>query len=264
MKDITFGRIKNRRLSEFIESSIRDLILNGEIGPGDKLPPERDISQQFGVSVVTVREALRGLEAFGMIEKKKGKGGGIFVSEVTSDSVKNALQTFLLSRKFSVNHLSQVRMIIEPPAVKIAALEMDSDGLTEMEKNIRYCERSIEKAGSSFSDKDFFDIEERNVEFHRLIGESSRNPILALTIDYVMDFLFSMKKTLLDADRAFSVEVVDDHRQILSCLKERDPVKAEQAMTRHLHGVDNYLGDRNGSDSTLKRRALNRSIASVR
>lgn len=241
MQNISFEPLKVRRLSEIVENCIKDLILKGEIKPGDRLPTEKELSRQFGVSSVTVREALRGLETFGLIEKKKGKGGGILVVETDSDSVKIPLYNFLRSKKFSVRHLTEVRIIIEPVAVKIAASQIGPHEIRQLERNVRYCEEKIEKARNALSEKDFFDIEEGNVEFHRLISEATHNPVLALTIDYVMDFLFNFKKAMLTPDINFSTGVIADHRNILCWLKEGDAQGGQREMLSHLKKVERYL-----------------------
>ena len=85
MRNFNFRPVKIRRLSETIETSIKDSILAGDLEVGSKLPTEKEISRQFGVSIVTLREALRGLEAYGVIEKKRGKDGGIFVAQNQRD-----------------------------------------------------------------------------------------------------------------------------------------------------------------------------------
>lgn len=243
MQNISFKPIITRRLSEYIENHIRELILNGELKLGDKLPKEQDISRQFGVSVVTVREALRGLEAFGLIEKRRQKGGGTFVSRPKRSSVKIALHDFLHSRNFSAKHIYEVRRTLEPTVVRIAASQITPQELKALENNIKYCERRIKK-GTTFSEKEFFDIEERNVEFHRLIAEATHNPLLSLTIDYVMDFILSFKKNVLTPDVTFSASTVQEHIDILDKLKNRDEQGAEEAMVYHIRQVDEYLADK--------------------
>ena len=246
MQKVSFQPIKVRRLSEIVETSIRDLILNGEIKPGDKLPTEKEISKQFGVSSVTVREALRGLEAYGFIEKKKGKGGGIFVIPTGGDAVKIPLYNFLRAKKFSSSHLTQLRKIIEPDAAEIAASQIRPHEITQIEKNIRYGEKKLEKAQNALSEKDFLDMQEKKIEFHRLIAEATRNPVLTLTVDYVMDllqmdFLLKFKKATLIPDIAFSAEVVADHRNIFERVKEGDAPGAKREMLSHVERVDRYL-----------------------
>jgi GntR family transcriptional repressor for pyruvate dehydrogenase complex len=193
------------------------------------------------VSVVTVREALRGLEAFGIIQKKRGKSGGIFVIEIEKGIAKNAVQYFLSSKNFSARNLGDAREIVEPPAVRLAASCITPVELKGLEANIRYCESKLKKRGHIFSEKDFFEIEERNVEFHRLIGEATHNPILALTIDYLEDFLLSFKKRVLKPDIQFTQETIKSHRQIYDDLRNRDGDTAERDMLAHIRSVEVYL-----------------------
>jgi GntR family transcriptional regulator, transcriptional repressor for pyruvate dehydrogenase complex len=200
MEKIVFETIKNRKLSEFIESYIRGLILDGKIQPNEKLPTEKEIGEQFGVSLVTVREALKGLEVFGLIEKKKGKTGGIFAREIVSDSAKTALYNFFTLKRFSPHHLSEARLIIEPTAVKIACSNITPTEINDLKKNIESCEEQINQGRATFSEKEFFYIQEKSIEFHRLIAEATHNPILSLTVDYAMEFLFTFKKVILPPD----------------------------------------------------------------
>ncbi len=232
--------LKVRRLSSIIEDSIKDLVLTGQLKPGDKLPTEKELSGKFGVSIVTVREALRGLEAFGVIQKKRGREGGVFISS-NGNTVKDVVFTFLTSRKFSAQDVSEVRGILQPFSARLATSRISSDLLKTLEKNIEYCEKMLKKANPVFTEKEFFDIEERNVEFHRLIGEATRNPILALTVDYVEDFLLSYKKNILTPDLQHSTKTIAEHRQILECVKKGDADETERVMVLHLKNIEEYL-----------------------
>ncbi|MFC1901425.1 FadR/GntR family transcriptional regulator [Chloroflexota bacterium] len=241
MSEVKFQPLKVRRLSEIIEESIKDLILDGQLKPGSKLPTEKEISRQFSVSIVTVREALRGLEAYGIIQKKRGKDGGIFVTELDIGTVKSAMYRFLTSARFSAKDVSEVRRIVQPATVKIAASQITPEELKALEKNIKYCEKKIERTKKNFSENDFFEIEERNVEFHRLIGEATHNPVLALTVDYVEDFLLSFKKSALNPDIQFSLRTIRDHRTIYGDLQKGDAQAAEKDMLKHIGFVEDCL-----------------------
>jgi GntR family transcriptional repressor for pyruvate dehydrogenase complex len=241
MDKVIFGPIKVRKLSEVIEDSIKEMISTGQLKVGSRLPTEPEIGKQFGVSLVTVREALRGLQTLGIIKKKRGKDGGIFVSEVESDVVNNAVHSFLVSRNFSACDLSVMRDIVEPAMVAIAAVNINNDEIQTIENNVQYCEDQIEIKKDSFSTEVFFDIEERNVEFHRLLAEASHNPIIALTVYNMMDFVISFKRQTLVEDIDFSRTTVIDHHELLNDLKRHDPESARQHMVRHLKLVDSYL-----------------------
>jgi GntR family transcriptional regulator, transcriptional repressor for pyruvate dehydrogenase complex len=241
MRIVNFQPIKIQRLSEVIENSIKDLIVTGQLPVGSKLPTEVEISRQFNVSIVTVREALRGLEAFGIIKKKRGKDGGIFVSQPESNIAISVMNHFLVSNKFSADDLSKVRTIIEPAVVSLAASQITPEELKNLKNNIRYCENKLRAKGNSISKKDFFDIEERNVEFHRLIAQATHNPLLMLIVDYMMDFLFSFKSSYLKPNIEFSIKTVAEHRTIVSLLEKGKVEEVQQAMYSHLGVVGGYL-----------------------
>jgi GntR family transcriptional regulator, transcriptional repressor for pyruvate dehydrogenase complex len=241
MKKIILKPLKISRLSEIIETHIRDLILDGEIKVGERLPTEKGLCEQFGVSSVTAREALKGLEVLGLIEKKKGKNGGIFVSQMKSESVKIPIYSFLNSKKATSMHLTEIRMVLEPMVVRIAASRMTPAEIKYLEKNVLDCKQRLKKAGQAFSEKDFFDIEEKNVEFHRLIAEATHNPVLAFTIDYVCDFLFFYKKKTLIPDIELSKRTIDDHVTILTQLKTGNADDAEKEMSMHLKRLEEYF-----------------------
>lgn len=241
MKKVILEPLKIRRLAEIVETHIRDLILDGEIKVGERLPTEKGLCEQFGVSSVTAREALKGLEVLGLIEKKKGKGGGIFVSQAKSDTIKIPLYNLLKSRNVTPRHLTELRLILEPAAIRRAISEITSDEIKELERNVNYCRQKIEKISDTFSEKEFFDIEEKNVEFHRLIAEATHNPILAITVDYVMDFLFTYKKKILSPDIEMTQKTIEDHLEIFMQLKKGNVKSAEGKMIKHLKNVEGHL-----------------------
>lgn len=241
MKKIISKPLKTKRLSEIVENNIKNIIISGEIKVGERLPTEKEISEQFGVSSVTVREALKALEAIGLIEKRKGRGGRIFVSHVKEKNVKIPLYNLLQSKDVTTRHLAEMRLILEPAVVKKAISEITLNEIKDLEKNIRYCKKKIENITGTFNKKDFLVIEEKNVEFHRLIAGATHNPILAITVYYVMDFLLNYKKKKLVPDIEFTKKTIMDHQTILNHIKKRDGKNAAKDMITHLDYVKKYF-----------------------
>jgi len=239
MKTVVVEPIKVKRLPEIIETHIKNLIINGKIKADEQLPTEKEISRQFGVSIVTVREALKGLEVSGLIEKKKGRGGGVFAIQPKSEMVKNSLYSFLSSKSFSSQHLTQLRLIIEPAAVKIAASKIKPSEINMLERNILNAESNIYNMSHD-------ERKQMNIEFHRLIAETTKNPVLSLTIDYVLDFLFHYKLKTLATNINFIRAVISEHRLILDGLKTRNIVETEKAMVSHLKNVEKYFAKNEG------------------
>ena len=237
----SFKVIPRGRLAETVENHIRKLILQGDIKPGDKLPTEEEIGKQFGVSIVTVREAVRGLEVLGLVEKRKGKNGGIFVTEITINPFKDAVGTYLRSKNLTSADIAQLRLIIEPSAIEIATSQVTVDEIAAIEKNIVICEERIKRRSPDLSKKDFWYVEEQNVEFHRLLAEATHNPVIALTMDYALDIVLNFKKNMLQPETRFCVETTEAHRHILGLMRSNQPERARSAMIDHLNQVDGYL-----------------------
>ena len=207
MEDLGFGPpLIIRKASELIEKRIRDAILDGKLKSGDRLSTEKKMAEQFGVSLVTIREALKALEVTGMIEKRKGQGGGVFISTIGNKSIKDSLGHFLRLKDLSPQHVYQVRKIIEPPSIKLAASKITPDELERLEENVSYCGEKLRNAGPLFTEKDFFDVDDLCIDFHRIIAESAGNPLLSLVVDYVLDFLVEYERKILVPDLKYSLD----------------------------------------------------------
>jgi GntR family transcriptional repressor for pyruvate dehydrogenase complex len=241
MEEFRFDQLKFCRASEYIEREIKQAMLDGKLKPKDKLPTEKEMAKQFGVSIVTLREALRGLEIFGLIQKKKGLGGGIFISDISSKSAKASLENFLSFKDLSPQHLYEVRKIIEPSSIKLAAQNITPDEINKIEENVSYCEEKLIHLGPFLNEEEFFDLDQKNNDFHRLIAEGTHNPILSLTIDYVFDFLWECETNILVPDLNYSKDNIEDHRSILEYLRQRDAEKCGKKMLQHLRRLDEYL-----------------------
>ena len=243
MKKPEFKTVRFRRVTDVIESRISNMIIKGTVKPGERLPTERELSEQFDVSMVTIREALRGLQSSGLIQKKRGKNGGIFATEINNDSVRTFLANYLKRRKFSPHHLSEVRMAIEPIIVKIAASRITLRELAEIEDNVVYCEEKLAIAPTDIPLKDYYEIGQKNVEYHRLIAQATHNPVFALTEDYVMDFISEFKKSVFTPDVDHNAQIVREHRDIFNSLKEKNGEEAAKKMIFHLQYIENYQMD---------------------
>ena len=242
LKILTFQPMPIFRASLRVEREIREAILDGRLKSGDKLPTEKELSNQFGVSSVTLREALRSLKIFGLIQKKKGYGGGIFVSDaITNESVRTSLEYFLAFKDLIPQHLYEVRKIIEPRAIRLAASKISPDELRKLEENLFYCEEKIGKGLPCFSEEDFYDVDQKNIDFHKLIAESTHNPILGLTVEYVLVFLSRYVTSRLLPNFDFALNSVRDHRKMFDCLKQKDEESCEKEMTLHLTKLEEYL-----------------------
>src|SRR4051794_26240322 len=129
-----FTQVRQARVSGEIASQIVTAIVEGRLSSGDRLPSERELGEQFGVSRMTVRDALRVLEARGLISVKVGARGGAFVADATADRVAESMSTMLRLKRMSLSELAEARKIIEGAAAELAAQRADDDDIRRLEE----------------------------------------------------------------------------------------------------------------------------------
>ena len=125
-----FECAKTDKVSQNIVNQIRKAIFNGVLKPGDKLPSDKELMDNFGVSKGSLREALRSLEVLGLLEIRKGALGGAFVTEVDTEKAKEGFSNFFVFRNLSLNNLFDVRLILESHIAENAASLITGDDLT--------------------------------------------------------------------------------------------------------------------------------------
>lgn len=250
-----FNSVKSNKISEHIIEQIRNAVFEGRLKPGDKLPPEKELIKNFSVSKATLREALRSLEILGFLEIRKGVSGGPFVTEVDMKKARDCFANFLHFKNLSLRSLSEVRLILEPYVAEKAALTISEEDLERLSKLNKECEYVL---------KNNIPIESRKneIEYHRIIGSVTGNPIIMFILDFVENLLIDTKE-ILQPGKDFSQRVLNAHKRIYKALLERDPAKARDEMIRHVKEVERDLivlqKERHIKELDLQRVSLQRS-----
>ena len=165
---ISFQPVKTGKISERIARQIKDTILSGAIKSGDRLPAERELVERFQASRISIREALKNLEASGLLTIKPGSG--VFVSEVNSKPMSESLASILRIRKTSINELTEARIFFEPSIARLAAVRITPEELNKLEQNIQETMVVVKSNSPAL---------EKNIEFHSLIAEATHNPVIS-------------------------------------------------------------------------------------
>jgi GntR family transcriptional repressor for pyruvate dehydrogenase complex len=230
---IPFQPVKTGKISERIARQIKDTILNGAMKSGDRLPPERELVERFQASRISIREALKNLEASGLLTIKPGSG--VFVSEVNSKPLSESLASILRIKRVSMSELSEARMILEPNIAKLACERMTPEDLLKLEENIAGALRIVKSNVSA---------RVKNIEFHSLLAESTHNSVLTLTVRTLLDVLQEMSFEVID-DSPPGVEIASQtvryHKKILEALKARDAEKVFELMRKHIFKIQGSL-----------------------
>ncbi len=228
-----FNSVKFKKVSQNVIDQIRNAIFEDRLKPGDKLPSERELIENFKVSKATLREALRSLEVLGFLEIRKGVSGGAFVTEVDMTKARDSFTNFLLFKNLSLKDLSEVRLLLEPYIAEKATRAITREDLSRLEKLIKESEHAIKNDIAFESRKD-------EIEFHRIIASIAGNPILMFILDFVENLLIDTK-AILKPGKEFSSKVLRAHKRIYNALLERNIEKVHEEMVRHIREVENNL-----------------------
>lgn len=227
------GSIKSEKSTDKIIRQIREGILKGHLQPGTFLGSEKDLSEVFEVSKQTLRETINALEYMGLVTKKKGPGGGVFISQVSERMAQDLLFNFFCFQQLSPEHLSEMRLALEPMAAKAAAENMDTDLLERLAQlNVQSQE--------AFDHGDYNGVDEYAVLFHKEIAQASGNPLISFVLSFVEDLL-SQIKVILNVDVTFARGIIEAHHRIYDALKDGDGEAAARAMREDVVDVGKGL-----------------------
>ena len=228
-----FKEVRQSKITQKIIDQIRAAILEGKLSPGDKLPSEKEMVALFQVSKQTLREAMRALEQMGMIDVRKGVGGGAFIVEVDIEVTKESLANYLYFKKMTIENLSQFRKLIEPYAAQKAAEHISSIELEKLKALNNSARENLRRRNADAAREDEYN-------FHRYLAELTHNPLIILMLDFVEGLLDDFKK-IFKPDLAFYETVLDCHDRIYTAIAQRDGQKAYDEMHAHVVQVGEHL-----------------------
>ncbi len=239
-----FETVRQSKTTEIIIGQIRTAILEGRLAPGDRLPPEKQLGEQFQVSKQTLRESMRALEHMGLIDVRKGVGGGAFIVEVGEQVAAQNLANYLYFKNLTIADLSEFRRIMEPYAAARAAERISPSDLETLQQ-------LNESTRENLKEKNWDHVSCDEIAFHRLIARQTDNPILILMLDFVETLLEDFKK-ILKPDAGFMGSVLLAHEHILGAIAGGDATLAAEQMLAHVIDVETYLSRLKKSEAGRK------------
>ncbi len=221
-----YQSIQTERLYEQIVQQIEQRFLNGDLKVGDRLPPERELAEQFRVSRTAVREAVKALRQKGLVEIQPGRG--TFITNTASESVRHSLG--LLMKIAGIDgspDLVEVREIIEPEIAALAAERANQDHIVAMRE-------AIEKMEAALQNPDKYI--EADLDFHLVLAEATQNTLIPTLIDSIVDLLREQRARIFRVANGPQRGQVH-HRRILDAIMRHDAAAAREAMRVHLQQV---------------------------
>ncbi len=221
--------IKIKRITEEIITQIRDYIAQGELQAGDRLPSEREMAQQLGVSRPTVREALQVLEHTGFVEILQGSG--TYIKDIGKAALTAPLQILLDGSDKRYQEVYEFRTAIECWAVGLAAERIEPDALARLES-------IIDRMKARRADKK--SVDELDTEFHLAIARSCNNGIYYHVVKTLLHLITQAThishKELFSAERD-QIDLMADHEALYKAIAARNAAKARELMAFHLNRV---------------------------
>ena len=215
---------KRESAVDIVVNNIKQLLIDRRLKPGDKLPSELEISEGLGVSRGSVREAMKILSAFGLIDIRVGNG--TYVCETPANSI---LDSFLFSF-FTVNpnidDIYEFRHIFE-----INILELILKHYDENQRERRALKDNLDELGmlmkfGAYPEK----LRENDLEFHRILGQASKNLLAERVYNFIIDF---MEPSIAATHKGRSGEIVYEiHRDIVDLIESKDAGRIDEAITK--------------------------------
>ena len=211
------------RMPEAIVRQIEKRIFEGQLKSGQMLPPENELMKQFGVGRNTVREALRILEASGLIKVKQGSRGGPVITRLTNEFVSDFLMKAMRLRGVSPDQLSEFRLAIEPSMAELVAAKKNikPELISQMENNILKVKKLYQEGKVTAYG---------NMDFHVLIASATENPMFVVLIR-TLRVSFNL---ISPPQNKIQSKTIEYHEKILGAIKKRDPVEAREQMYQHM------------------------------
>ena len=211
------------RLYEKIVEQIEKRIVDGELNAGDKLPSERELAIQFGVSRTSVREAMKALTLRGLIEVTPGRG--TFITDQTSQALRHSMNLMFQVGKMDANrYLIELREILEPEIAAIAASRATPENLAAMRESVEAMDQSMDEICTYI---------EADLDFHLALAESTHNPLILSLLDSLIGELREQRFRSANVEGALH-RGQPNHKAVLVAIEQGDAESARRTMLLHM------------------------------
>jgi DNA-binding FadR family transcriptional regulator len=228
-----FGQVRTRRLFEEICERVRHEMSIGALKPGDKLPAERELAVQFGVSRTALREALRSLEIAGIVGLQKGMKGGAFILKGDLDLITRSMRDIVNLGRISLDDTTEARTLIMQTAIELVCERAGADIFDALERNNERL--ALLPQGAAVSDR-----VKISIEFYALLAKGTGNEMVQIIVE-------SLNAIVLQkiAERYIIAmpSLVAHRRRLISLLRDRDAGASKKEMGMFLKKVHKHLID---------------------
>jgi GntR family transcriptional repressor for pyruvate dehydrogenase complex len=211
--------------AENVVAFVRDLLTKGAVKPGDRLPAERELALQIGVSRPSVRAGLQALAAMGVVEARRGSGTYISTGPPVLSS--GPLQLLAILHGIPRTEIYEARRVLEGRTARLAAERAAGESLAEISEEVMGMFASTDDAQTFLL---------HDLRLHRAVGRAAGNLVLSALVEMVSAIFYEHRKETANRDRDLRVSA-EQHRRIYQAIRDRDPDAAEREMDAHLQAA---------------------------
>lgn len=226
-----FTAVKSDRAYRQVVTQFQGQVRAGNLLPGDKLPPERELAVQFGVSRNSIREALRELDLVGLIDSRHGEG--TFVAAPSPETIAKPFRAVIELSSTASESVMEFRRAVEPGVAALAAKNITEDGTTSLHAALIDFEEAVQEGRS--------DAREADANFHLMTGQVTGNPTVIGVHSALYSLLKDFRASLNQSSYQPSDCAVSGHRRIFDAIVAGDGEAAARAMREHLDDVSGAL-----------------------
>ncbi len=221
-------------LIDSIVAEIKDKIISGELKEGDTLGSQDDLAKTMGVSRASLREALNRLSLMGLIETRQGSG--TFVKTIKPVDFMKSLSSLLIMDQASASELLYARLYVESAVAELAAKNSTEEDLQKLKSLLKSMENDLREG-------DLESYITRDVQYHMLIAESSKNRVLVKILETIRDILRQFIKKFFLAMPSSVSDSMAYHKRVYEAIRDHDPTAARERMEEHIKSLIDRINE---------------------
>lgn len=227
-----------RKRTDAIVDAIKHLIVEQGLGPGDRLPQEKELMVQYSAGKGTVREVLKSLEVQGLIRIRTGPGGGAFIERMPESRAMSLLSNFLFAKDLTISHIYAMRKVLEPQ-VAVSALEtIDEAGFKRLNDLIAVYDHEPVDAQERWTQR------MAELDFHGVVAEYSNNPILAFTCRFLQRLLKDLAichDIYVQPEPVLRQSGIQHQRDLIVAMRAKDTEAVTAILTEHMSEAEQHM-----------------------
>jgi GntR family transcriptional regulator, transcriptional repressor for pyruvate dehydrogenase complex len=227
-----FARYRHKRAFDDIAEQIKESILKKRFKIGERLPSERALAEQFGVGRLTIREAIRNLEAKGFVKVRKGCEGGALVGITDPETVASMIIDNLLIEGLTGEAMIEARIGLQCAIAKAAVQHATEQDLDLISSHLEECRSAVgpEEAEAKIS---------RMIAFHLLVAEASHNLVYVMFMRALMEWARRRLQGWVPSMEAQDYSYIS-YKKVFDALKQRNADLAEQQIEEHIRTMGEF------------------------